>query len=154
MKHGYFPKFEDFSCIYFVCESIENYNLCFGLQLNRSDSDSSMPLYRRAGGPFQRGSVERRSLRWAGRRPRGMAAPRGPRTSLDLELDLRAQKTRQQALQDELVRLRELKARLETAREHGDTEIAAWVLEDTQFQNLVAQVNKINNYIVMSGGKL
>jgi len=31
-------------------------------RLNRSDSDSSMPLYRR--GPFQRGSVERRSLRW------------------------------------------------------------------------------------------
>jgi len=31
-------------------------------RLNRSDSDSSMPLYRR--GPFQRNSVERRSLRW------------------------------------------------------------------------------------------
>jgi protein KIBRA len=40
----------------------------FGFQLNRSDSDSSMPLYRR-GGPFQRNSIERRSLRW--RRPPG-----------------------------------------------------------------------------------
>ncbi|KAG8272243.1 hypothetical protein J6590_044902 [Homalodisca vitripennis] len=111
-------------------------------RLNRSDSDSSMPLYRRGGGPFQRGAVERRSLRWAGRRPRGGAtAPHGPRTSLDLELDLRAQQTRQQALQDELTRLRELKARLETAKEKGDTEIAAWVLEDTQFQNLVAQAD-------------
>ena len=31
-------------------------------RLNRSDSDSSMPLYRR--GPFQRNAIERRSLRW------------------------------------------------------------------------------------------
>jgi len=33
-------------------------------RLNRSDSDSSMPLYRRQHGPFQRNAVERRSLRW------------------------------------------------------------------------------------------
>ena len=41
-------------------------------RLNRSDSDSSMPLYRRCGGAsgnggvgsFQRNAVERRSLRW------------------------------------------------------------------------------------------
>jgi len=122
-------------------------------RLNRSDSDSSMPLYHRrctgggGSGPFQRGAVERRSLRWAGRRPRGHG-PRthshGPRTSLDLELDLRAQQTRQQALQDELARLRELKARLEVARERGDTELAAWVLEDQQFQNLIAQVSQVN----------
>ena len=32
------------------------------LQLNRSDSDSSMPLYKR--GPFQRNTLERKSLRW------------------------------------------------------------------------------------------
>lgn len=63
------------------------------------------------------------------------------RTSLDLELDLRAQHTRLQALQDELARLRELKSRLETARAQGDQELAAWVLEDQQFQNLVAQVS-------------
>lgn len=35
------------------------------LQLNRSDSDSCVPMYRRA--PFQRGTAERRSLRWKGR---------------------------------------------------------------------------------------
>jgi len=33
-------------------------------RLNRSDSDSSMPLYRRCHGPFQRDAIERRSLRW------------------------------------------------------------------------------------------
>lgn len=119
----------------------------FTQQLNRSDSDSSMPLYRRSGGPFQRNSVERRSLRLrrsmiGNKVARNLASSgtQGPRTSLDLELDLRAQHTRLQALHDELARLRELKARLEVAKEKGDTEIAAWVLEDTQFQNLVAQV--------------
>ena len=108
-----------------------------------------MPLYRRCGGPFQRNSVERRSLRWrrsvSGTKvPRGIgcSSSHGPRTSLDLELDLRAQHTRLQALQDELARLRDLKARLEVAREKGDSEVAAWVLEDTQFQNLIAQVCK------------
>lgn len=123
-------------------------NLTFLSQLNRSDSDSSMPLYRRCGGPFQRNSVERRSLRWrrsvSGTKvPRGIgtSSSHGPRTSLDLELDLRAQHTRLQALQDELARLRDLKARLEVAREKGDSEVAAWVLEDTQFQNLIAQVH-------------
>jgi protein KIBRA len=58
-----------------------------------------------------------------------------------LELDLQAQHTRLQTLQDELARLRELKSRLETARAQGDQELAAWVLEDQQFQNLVAQVS-------------
>ncbi|XP_021928968.1 protein kibra isoform X2 [Zootermopsis nevadensis] len=130
-------------------------------RLNRSDSDSSMPLYRR-GGPFQRNSVERRSLRW--RRPPGTvlitkhhrSASSGAacshhhtsctaRTSLDLELDLRAQHTRLQTLQDELARLRELKSRLETARAQGDQELAAWVLEDQQFQNLVAQAENGRN---------
>lgn len=122
----------------------------YTFQLNRSDSDSSMPLYRRgASAPFQRNSVERRSLRWAGGRGRcggsgRGTAPHGPRTSLDLELDLRAQQARQAALQDELARLRELKARLETAKERGDTEVAAWVLEDSQFQCLVAQVRQVD----------
>lgn len=107
-----------------------------------------MPLYRRSGGPFQRNSVERRSLRWRRGRAKGMRVgipltPQGPRTSLDLELDLQAQHTRLQALHDEIARLKELKSRLETAREKGDTEVAAWVLEDSQFQNLVAQVSII-----------
>lgn len=118
-------------------------------RLNRSDSDSAMPLYRR-GGPFQRNTFERRSLRW--RRPSAsmaMLAKHEPgysqnsivtaRTSLDLELDLQAQHTRLFTLNDELDRLRELKQRLEVAKEQGDTELATWVLEDQQFQYLIAQ---------------
>lgn len=127
----------------------KNHYIC---KLNRSDSDSSMPLYRR-GGPFQRNSVERRSLR---RRQSGsMAAlskqvrhsqlPMTARTSLDLELDLQAQHTRLHTLNTELTRLRELKQRLETAKEQGDMELATWVLEDQQFQNLVAQAESCKN---------
>ncbi|KAF6216790.1 hypothetical protein GE061_001140 [Apolygus lucorum] len=117
-------------------------------RLNRSDSDSSMPLYRRTHCGFQRGSIERRSLRWRGRRSKGRVPSvhhshfsGHPRTSLDLELDLRAQHTRLHALQDDLQRLRELKSRLEAAKEKGDVEIATWVMEDAQFQNLVAQAD-------------
>lgn len=124
------------------------------LQLNRSDSDSSMPLYRR-GGPFQRNSVERRSLRW--RRPSSALSCKTPsskksnhiqstaRTSLDLELDLQAQHARLTNLHDELGRLRDLKQRLEQAREKGDTELASWLLEDHKFQNLMAQAESGKN---------
>lgn len=115
-------------------------------KLNRSDSDSAMPLYRRTQCAFQRGAVERRSLRWRSGRsnPPIQSSSHGavPRTSLDLELDLRAQHTRLHALQDDLYRLRELKSRLEAAKEKGDIEMANWVMEDSQFQNLVAQVDE------------
>ncbi|CAH1392775.1 unnamed protein product [Nezara viridula] len=114
-------------------------------KLNRSDSDSSMPLYRRNQCAFQRGAIERRSLRWRSGRtnpPTHSSHVIVPRTSLDLELDLRAQHTRLHALQDDLNRLRELKSRLEAAKEKGDVEMAAWVMEDSQFQNLVAQVDE------------
>ncbi|XP_014207758.1 protein kibra isoform X2 [Copidosoma floridanum] len=125
-----------------------NHYIC---RLNRSDSDSSMPLYRR-GGPFQRNSVERRSLRW--RRPSSALScgkpsiskskssshfPQTARTSLDLELDLQAQHARLTNLHDELDRLRELKQRLEQARERGDADMASWLLEDDKFQVLMQQ---------------
>lgn len=123
----------------------KNHYIC---KLNRSDSDSAMPLYRRGGNPFQRNAVERRSLRV--RRQSGSAAalatsrshshlPTTARTSLDLELDLQAQHTRLDMLNSELDRLRKLKERLEKAKEQGDTELAVWLLEDQQFQNLMAQ---------------
>lgn len=127
------------------------------LQLNRSDSDSAMPLYRRSSStamPFKRNSVERRSLRWS--RPLGQGSLKHhrnsfvqavPRTSIDLELDLQAQHTRLQSLRDEISRLKSLKTRLETAKEKGDAEIAAWVLEDAQFQNLVSQVSYFHTSI-------
>lgn len=123
----------------------KNHYIC---KLNRSDSDSAMPLYRRGGNPFQRNSVERRSLRF--RRQTGSTVclsksksqshvPPTARTSLDLELDLQAQHTRLHTLNNDLGRLRQLKERLEAAKEQGDTELASWVLEDEQFQRLVSQ---------------
>lgn len=67
---------------------------------------------------FRRGAIERRSLRYHSARgvPRGSSFkssgyPAVPRTSLDLELDLRAQQTKLENLNDEIVRLRELKQR-------------------------------------------
>ncbi|XP_011503552.1 PREDICTED: protein kibra [Ceratosolen solmsi marchali] len=131
-----------------------NHYIC---RLNRSDSDSSMPLYRR-GGPFQRNSVERRSLRW--RRPSSVLNCKLPssssksrsnhfsattRTSLDLELDLQAQHARLTNLHDELNRLRELKQRLEQAREKGDVDMASWLLEDDKFQVLMQQAENGKN---------
>ncbi|XP_015593116.1 protein kibra [Cephus cinctus] len=127
-----------------------NHYIC---RLNRSDSDSSMPLYRR-GGPFQRNSVERRSLRW--RRPSSALScktaskksthlPPTARTSLDLELDLQAQHARLNNLHDELSRLRDLKQRLEQARENGNSDLASWLLEDHKFQSLMAQAESGKN---------
>ncbi|XP_058798936.1 protein kibra [Phymastichus coffea] len=131
-----------------------NHYIC---RLNRSDSDSSMPLYRR-GGPFQRNSVERRSLRW--RRPSSALSCKSPstssksksshfsitaRTSLDLELDLQAQHARLTNLHDELNRLRALKQRLEQARENGDVDMANWLLEDDKFQVLMQQAESGKN---------
>ncbi|KAG8235590.1 hypothetical protein J437_LFUL016189 [Ladona fulva] len=147
-------------------------------RLNRSDSDSSMPLYHRRpaawgaesglscgtigpGGPFQRNSVERRSLRWKRQWPgsggssrhsrsqsfngtysssSGMIGVGTARTSLDLELDLQAQQVKLHQQQEDLRRLRELKRRLEDARaKGGDPDLAAWVLEDQLFHNLMLQ---------------
>ncbi|CAB3386420.1 Hypothetical predicted protein [Cloeon dipterum] len=113
-------------------------------RLNRSDSDSSMPLYRRSSGvAFQRNSVERRSLRWkhppVSPQRAASTASRHPRTSLDLELDLQAQNTKLQNLQDEIERLRQLKLRMEAAK--SDSENAGWILEDEHFQRFMVQVS-------------
>lgn len=127
-----------------------------GTRLNRSDSDSAMPLYRRHHGPFERGTVERRSLRLH-RAPRHQqsggqllpptshralsnAAQRttGPRTSLDLELDRAAQHARLSTLNQELTRLRELRARLEQAKRDGDADAAQNLLEDERFQGMLS----------------
>lgn len=123
-------------------------------KLNRSDSDSAMPLYRRGGDPFQRNAVERRSLRFRKQSGSMLALSSSKshshvsvtaRTSLDLELDLHAQHTRLDLLNSELNRLRALKQRLEAAKEQGDTELATWVLEDQQFQNLVSEAECTKN---------
>lgn len=98
---------------------------------------------------FRRNCLERRSLRM-GRIPGSLpnrCLPtvchswcRPPRTSIDLELDRQAQHAKLLSLNDELSRLRQLKNTLEIAKETGDTDVAAWVLEDEEFQNLVKEV--------------
>lgn len=99
--------------------------------------------------PFQRNSVERRSLRFHNRvsskvSPATAAANKHsnlPRTSLDLELDYRAQHTKLETLNDELAKLRDLKQKLEMARDANDAEVAAWALENEDFQRLVNSVD-------------
>lgn len=61
-----------------------------------------------------------------------------------MELDLRAQHTRLDTLNSELLRLRDLKQRLEVAKEKGDTELASFLLDNQQFQNLIAQAERTN----------
>ncbi|XP_052793910.1 protein WWC2-like isoform X2 [Mya arenaria] len=113
------------------------------VKLNRSDSDSSMPLYKR--GPFQRNSVQRRSQRWK-RFPSSIGVRGGKvvtRTSLDMELDLQASQTRLCHLQDENTRLRELKKKIEEAKSRGETELPAWLSDDEHFQSLLSEADKV-----------
>ncbi|KAG7458638.1 hypothetical protein MATL_G00222660 [Megalops atlanticus] len=112
-------------------------------RLNRSDSDSST-LSKKS--PFVRNASERRSLRVKRTICQPVvrrAAPEHPaRTSLDLELDLQASRTRQSRLDDELQALRGLKERLEALKARGETELPAGVLEDERFRKLLRQAEK------------
>ncbi|EEC06787.1 conserved hypothetical protein [Ixodes scapularis] len=110
-------------------------------RLNRSDSDSAMPLYRKSG-PFQRNAMERRSLRC---KKAGVQPPKrhnGGRTSLDLALDLQASQTSLQLLQQDLTRLREMKRRLEDTRARGETEVPAWLADDEQLRQVLAAADR------------
>lgn len=108
-------------------------------RLSRSDSDSAMHFAGPAsagstfGGTaissgaalqhhaaFQRGAAERRSLRFhsGGKAPKASGSataavkhPQIPRTSLDLELDLQAQHSKLETLNDEIKKLTDLKQR-------------------------------------------
>lgn len=64
-----------------------------------------------------------------------------PRTSLDLELDLQAQHTKLETLNDEIEKLKNLKERLEKAVDTKDGKIAAWAVENEDFQRLVENVS-------------
>ncbi|XP_055893244.1 protein WWC2-like [Biomphalaria glabrata] len=114
-------------------------------KLNRSDSDSSMPLYKRM--PFQRNSVSRRSLRW--KRADGSIAmmPLSSqlpfRTSLDLELDLQAFHTKLSHLNDEITRLKELKRTLEETKSKGEGDLPDWLSENEKFHRLLAMAEKM-----------
>ncbi|XP_043188299.1 protein kibra-like [Amphibalanus amphitrite] len=95
-------------------------------RLNRSDSDSAIPTVRR-GGSFLRGAAERRSLRWklapqttppsAAAHRRTQSVRLRSRTSLDLELDLKAQQLKLQNMHEEIGMLRTLKGKLEEVKE-------------------------------------
>ncbi|CAL1271093.1 unnamed protein product [Larinioides sclopetarius] len=117
-------------------------------RLNRSDSDSSMPLYRR-GGPFQRNSLERRSLRWkkppvacSKHRTSNYVKSNTVRTSLDLALDLQAFQRRLSQQQEEINRLKELKRRLEESKTKGECDVPQWVSENESLQQILAGVSK------------
>ncbi|XP_078534117.1 protein WWC2 [Lissotriton helveticus] len=112
-------------------------------RLNRSDSDSST-LGKKC--PFVRNASERRSLRV--KRPlcqpimRRATQEHPVRTSLDLELDLQASRTRQHRLNDELQALRDLRLKLEEMKANGESELPQCVLENERFQKLLKQAEK------------
>ncbi|XP_076344894.1 protein kibra-like isoform X3 [Tachypleus tridentatus] len=132
------------------CEAVNKYHyIC---RLNRSDSDSSVPLYKKEGN-FLRNSAERKSLRW--RKPPGKCVKhRGTsfsstnpknvnfRTSLDLALDLRACQTRLTVLHDEISKLKEVKYKLEDAKTKGDMQLLTWINENENIQQLFASGTK------------
>nr|KAG5690001.1 hypothetical protein BaRGS_007303 [Batillaria attramentaria] len=65
------------------------------------------------------------------------------RTSLDLELDRQAFHTRLTCLQDETSRLRQLKQQLEEAKKRGEAELPGWLVENEQFNALIAEAEKL-----------
>nr|XP_012640306.1 protein WWC3 [Microcebus murinus] len=107
-------------------------------RLYRSDSDSST-LPRKS--PFVRNTLERRTLRYK-QSCRSSLAELVARTSLDLELDLQASRTRQRQLNEELCALRELRQRLEDAQLRGQTDLPNWVLRDERFRSLLKEAER------------
>ncbi|XP_055923210.1 protein kibra [Eupeodes corollae] len=112
-------------------------------RLNRSDSDSAMH-FGVTPHPFHRGAVERRSLRFHTKTSKPVTKLHHthiPRTSLDLELDLQAQHSKLDFLNDEIIKLQNLKQTLEQARDNRDTKIATWAMENEEFQRLVERAD-------------
>ncbi|KAM9762013.1 protein WWC3 [Menidia menidia] len=109
-------------------------------RLYRSDSDSST-LPKKS--PFVRNTLERRTLRYKQQSYRSSLAERPTRTSLDLELDLQACRTRQRQLVEELSALRELKLRLEEPQDA--TELPHWALRDERFRCLLREAQRQAN---------
>uniref|UniRef100_A0A8C4EQ89 WWC family member 3 n=1 Tax=Dicentrarchus labrax TaxID=13489 RepID=A0A8C4EQ89_DICLA len=107
-------------------------------RLYRSDSDSST-LPKKS--PFVRNTLERRTLRYK-QSYRSSLAEQPTRTSLDLELDLQACRTRQRQLMEELSALRELKLRLEEPQAREDTELPHWALRDERFRCLLREAQR------------
>ncbi|XP_028258744.1 protein WWC3 [Parambassis ranga] len=108
-------------------------------RLYRSDSDSST-LPKKS--PFVRNTLERRTLRYKPQSYRSSLAEQPTRTSLDLELDLQACRTRQRQLTEELSALRELKLRLEEPQTREATELPHWALRDERFRCLLREAQR------------
>ncbi|TMS20528.1 Protein WWC3 [Larimichthys crocea] len=108
-------------------------------RLYRSDSDSST-LPKKS--PFVRNTLERRTLRYKQQSYRSSLAEQPTRTSLDLELDLQACRTRQRQLMEELSALRELKLRLEEPQAREDAELPHWALRDERFRCLLREAQR------------
>ena len=82
-------------------------------------------------------------LNFPGLQPcRSSLAALAARTSLDLELDLQASRTRQRQLNEELCALRELRQRLEDAQLRGHTDLPAWLLRDERFRSLLREAER------------
>ncbi|KAG7228863.1 hypothetical protein INR49_008641 [Caranx melampygus] len=111
-------------------------------RLYRSDSDSST-LPKKS--PFVRNTLERRTLRYKQQSYRSSLAEQPTRTSLDLELDLQACRTRQRQLMEELSALRELKLRLEEPQAREATELPHWALRDERFRCLLREAQRQAN---------
>ncbi|XP_037530298.1 protein WWC3 [Nematolebias whitei] len=111
-------------------------------RLYRSDSDSST-LPKKS--PFIRNTLERRTLRYKQQSYRSSLAEQPIRTSLDLELDLQACRTRQKQLMEELSSLRELKLRLEEPTSCEATELPNWALRDERFCHLLREAQRQAN---------
>ncbi|KAF0310801.1 Protein kibra [Amphibalanus amphitrite] len=119
-------------------------------RLNRSDSDSAIPTVRR-GGSFLRGAAERRSLRWklapqttppsAAAHRRTQSVRLRSRTSLDLELDLKAQQLKLQNMHEEIGMLRTLKGKLEELERTSPRE-APQTPEDKRVEKLLRKTSK------------
>lgn len=73
---------------------------------------------------------------------RSSLAEQPTRTSLDLELDLQACRTRQRQLMEELSALRELKLRLEEPQANESNELPHWALRDERFCCLLREAQR------------
>nr|XP_043900498.1 protein WWC3 [Solea senegalensis] len=111
-------------------------------RLYRSDSDSST-LPKKS--PFVRNTLERRTLRYKQQQQtyHSSLAEQPTRTSLDLELDLQACRTRQRQLMEEVSALRELKLRLEEPQSRdAAAELPHWALRDERFRCLLREAQR------------
>ncbi|XP_069617696.1 protein WWC3 [Ranitomeya imitator] len=108
-------------------------------RLYRSDSDSST-LPRKS--PFIRNTLERRTLRYKQQACQSSMAEIMARTSLDLELDLQASRTKQRQLNEEINALKELQQRLEEVQHRGQSELPQWVLRDDRFRSLLLEAER------------